>query len=157
MGETMTRVQLDEKGLVPAIAQNASSGEVIMLGYMSPGSIKRTLEGGDVWFYSRSRSDLWHKGELSGKLHEGAVRRHGLRRRHAPHQGRAGGARSAIPGIQPASSPASILFPISRRRKPAQASWKSYSPRYRTASVNVRRAATRPGCWKRASTVSARR
>ena len=66
MGETMTRVQLDEKGLVPAIAQNASSGEVIMLGYMSPGSIKRTLEGGDVWFYSRSRSDLWHKGELSG-------------------------------------------------------------------------------------------
>ena len=66
MGETMTRVQLDEKGLVPAIAQNASSGEVIMLGYMSPGSIKRTLEGGEVWFYSRSRSDLWHKGELSG-------------------------------------------------------------------------------------------
>ena len=62
----MARVQLDEKGLVPAIAQNASSGEVIMLGYMSPGSIKRTLEGGDVWFYSRSRSDLWHKGELSG-------------------------------------------------------------------------------------------
>ena len=62
----MTKVQLDEKGLVPAIAQNASSGEVIMLGYMSPGSIKRTLEGGDVWFYSRSRSDLWHKGELSG-------------------------------------------------------------------------------------------
>ena len=37
-----------------------------MLGYMNPGSIKRTLEGGDVWFYSRSRSDLWHKGELSG-------------------------------------------------------------------------------------------
>ena len=62
----MTKVQLDEKGLVPAIAQNASSGEVIMLGDMSPGSIERTLEGGDVWFYSRSRSDLWHKGELSG-------------------------------------------------------------------------------------------
>ena len=62
----MTKVQLDDKGLVPAIAQNASTGEVIMLGYMNPGSIKRTLEGGDVWFYSRSRSDLWHKGELSG-------------------------------------------------------------------------------------------
>ena len=62
----MTKVQLDEKGLVPAIAQNADSGEVIMLGYMSPGSINRTLEGGDVWFYSRSRSDLWHKGEVSG-------------------------------------------------------------------------------------------
>ena len=59
-------IQLDEKGLVPAIAQNAATGKVIMLGYMSPGSIKRTLEGGDVWFYSRSRSDLWHKGEVSG-------------------------------------------------------------------------------------------
>ena len=61
-----TTVQLDEKGLVPAIAQNADSGEVIMLGYVSPGSLKRTLEGGDVWFYSRSRADLWHKGEVSG-------------------------------------------------------------------------------------------
>lgn len=60
------RVRLDEKGLVPAIAQNATTGEVIMLGYMSPGALKRTLEGGDVWFYSRSRADLWHKGEVSG-------------------------------------------------------------------------------------------
>ena len=62
----MVQVKLDEKGLVPAIAQNAESGEVLMLGYMSPGSMKRTLEGGDVWFYSRSRADLWHKGEVSG-------------------------------------------------------------------------------------------
>ena len=37
-----------------------------MLGYMTPGTMKRTIEGGDVWFYSRSRSDLWHKGEVSG-------------------------------------------------------------------------------------------
>ena len=59
-------IQLDGKGLVPAIAQNAATGEVIMLGYMSPGSLKRTLEGSDVWFYSRSRADLWHKGEVSG-------------------------------------------------------------------------------------------
>ena len=59
-------IQLDERGLVPAIAQNAATGEVIMLGYMNPGSLKRTLEGGDVWFYSRSRADLWHKGEVSG-------------------------------------------------------------------------------------------
>ena len=62
----MAEIQLDEQGLVPAIAQNATTGEVIMLGYMNPGSIKRTLEGGEVWFYSRSRSDLWHKGEVSG-------------------------------------------------------------------------------------------
>ena len=62
----MAEIQLDEKGLVPAIAQNASTGEVIMLGYMNPGSLKRTMEGLDVWFYSRSRADLWHKGEVSG-------------------------------------------------------------------------------------------
>ena len=62
----MAKLQLDEKGLVPAIAQNADTGEVIMLGYMSPGALKRTLEGGEVWFYSRSRADLWHKGEVSG-------------------------------------------------------------------------------------------
>jgi phosphoribosyl-ATP pyrophosphohydrolase/phosphoribosyl-AMP cyclohydrolase len=59
-------IKLDEKGLVPAIAQNADTGEVIMLGYMSPGTLKRTLDSRDVWFYSRSRSDLWHKGEMSG-------------------------------------------------------------------------------------------
>ena len=62
----MVDIQLDNNGLVPAIAQNAETDEVIMLGYMNPGSIKRTLEGKDVWFYSRSRSDLWHKGEVSG-------------------------------------------------------------------------------------------
>ncbi|MBI4298258.1 MAG: bifunctional phosphoribosyl-AMP cyclohydrolase/phosphoribosyl-ATP diphosphatase HisIE [Chloroflexi bacterium] len=59
-------LQLDEKGLIPAIAQDANTREVLMLGYMNPGSLKRTLEGEDVWFYSRSRSDLWHKGEVSG-------------------------------------------------------------------------------------------
>ena len=62
----MVDIQLDDKGLVPTIAQNADTGEVIMLGYMNPGSLKRTLEGGEVWFYSRSRADLWHKGEVSG-------------------------------------------------------------------------------------------
>jgi phosphoribosyl-ATP pyrophosphohydrolase/phosphoribosyl-AMP cyclohydrolase len=61
-----TTVQLDDNGLVPAIAQHADTGQVLMLGYVSQGSLKRTLEGGDVWFYSRSRSDLWHKGEVSG-------------------------------------------------------------------------------------------
>ncbi len=59
-------VQLDENGLVPAIAQDARTKDVIMLGYMNPGALKRTMEGGDVWFYSRSRSDMWHKGEVSG-------------------------------------------------------------------------------------------
>ena len=62
----MPTVLLDEKGLAPAICQHAETGEVIMLGYINPGALKRTLEGGEVWFYSRSRSDLWHKGEVSG-------------------------------------------------------------------------------------------
>ena len=59
-------VKLNEHGLVPAIAQDINTGQVLMLGYMNPGSLKRTLEGGQVWFYSRSREDLWHKGEVSG-------------------------------------------------------------------------------------------
>src|SRR3990172_4812544 len=59
-------IKLDGRGLVPAIVQDANTGQVLMLGYMNPGSIKRTLEGGQVWFYSRSREELWHKGETSG-------------------------------------------------------------------------------------------
>ena len=59
-------VKLNEQGLVPAIAQDINTGQVLMLGYMNPGSLKRTMEGIKVWFYSRSREDLWHKGEVSG-------------------------------------------------------------------------------------------
>ena len=62
----MPTVLLDDKGLAPAICQNIETGEILMLGYVTPGALKRTLEGGEVWFYSRSRSDLWHKGEVSG-------------------------------------------------------------------------------------------
>ena len=60
------KVKLNEQGLVPAIAQDVDTGQVLMLGYMNPGSLKRTVEGTQVWFYSRSREDLWHKGEVSG-------------------------------------------------------------------------------------------
>ena len=60
------KVKLNEQGLLPAIAQDANTGQVLMLGYMNPGSLKRTVEGTQVWFYSRSREDLWHKGEMSG-------------------------------------------------------------------------------------------
>ena len=49
---------LDGKGLIPAIAQDSESGEVLMLGYMNPGTIKRTIEGTQVWFYSRTRDCL---------------------------------------------------------------------------------------------------
>ena len=59
-------LKLDEKGLIPAIIQDADSGEVLMLGYMNEEALRRTLSGEDVWFYSRSRQELWHKGETSG-------------------------------------------------------------------------------------------
>ena len=59
-------IRLDGRGLVPAIVQNAETGQVLMLGYMNPASIQRTVEGGRVWFYSRSREELWQKGETSG-------------------------------------------------------------------------------------------
>ena len=61
-------LKFDDKGLIPAIVQDAWNGEVLMLGYMNKESLKRTLASGDVWFYSRSRQELWHKGETSGNF-----------------------------------------------------------------------------------------
>lgn len=59
-------LNFDEKGLIPAIAQDANTGEVLMLAYMNEESLRRTLSSGQAWFYSRSRQELWHKGETSG-------------------------------------------------------------------------------------------
>lgn len=59
-------LKLDEKGLIPAIIQDADSGEVLMLGYMNEESLRKTFETRQVWFYSRSRQELWHKGATSG-------------------------------------------------------------------------------------------
>ena len=60
------QVQLDDKGLVPAIAQDAKTGQVLMMAYMDAEALRRTLESGQAWFYSRSRRELWHKGATSG-------------------------------------------------------------------------------------------
>ncbi len=54
--------------LVPAIIQDASGLRVLMLGYMNQESLKKTLEDGKVWFYSRSKQRLWQKGEKSGNF-----------------------------------------------------------------------------------------
>ena len=62
----MDDIKFDEKGLVPAVIQDADTGEVLMLGYMNREALDKTLSGEDVWFYSRSRQELWHKGETSG-------------------------------------------------------------------------------------------
>ena len=53
-------------GLVPAVVQDATSHEVLMVAYMNAESLRRTLETKRTWFYSRSRRELWPKGETSG-------------------------------------------------------------------------------------------
>lgn len=59
-------VKFDEKGLVPAIVQDATTYEVLTLAYMNKDSLQKTMETGETWFYSRSRQELWHKGATSG-------------------------------------------------------------------------------------------
>ena len=54
--------------LIPAVVQEASTGQVLMLAYMNKESLKRTLESGYTWFWSRSRQELWNKGPTSGHL-----------------------------------------------------------------------------------------
>jgi phosphoribosyl-ATP pyrophosphohydrolase/phosphoribosyl-AMP cyclohydrolase len=62
----MTEIRFNDDGLVPAIVQDARTRRVLMLAYMNRESLKRTLESGETWFWSRSRDSLWHKGETSG-------------------------------------------------------------------------------------------
>jgi phosphoribosyl-ATP pyrophosphohydrolase/phosphoribosyl-AMP cyclohydrolase len=59
-------VRFDERGLVPAIVQDARTREVLTLAYMNEESLRRTLAAGETWFWSRSRAQLWHKGATSG-------------------------------------------------------------------------------------------
>lgn len=54
--------------LIPAIVQQAGTGEVLMLAYMNRESLQKTLETGYTWFWSRSRQELWNKGATSGNL-----------------------------------------------------------------------------------------
>jgi phosphoribosyl-ATP pyrophosphohydrolase/phosphoribosyl-AMP cyclohydrolase len=62
----LVKLKLDAKGLLPAIVQDADNGDVLMLGFMNEEALRRTLTSGEVWFYSRSRQELWHKGATSG-------------------------------------------------------------------------------------------
>ncbi len=62
----MNNLIFNEKGLIPAVVQDADTGEVLMLGYMNQEALQRTMAEDEVWFYSRSRQELWHKGETSG-------------------------------------------------------------------------------------------
>jgi phosphoribosyl-AMP cyclohydrolase len=65
---TLERVRFDEHGLVPAIIQEESTKQVLMLGYMDAEAVRRTLESGRVTFWSRSRQEYWRKGDTSGHV-----------------------------------------------------------------------------------------
>jgi phosphoribosyl-ATP pyrophosphohydrolase/phosphoribosyl-AMP cyclohydrolase len=62
------RIRWDERGLVPAIIQDAASKEVLMMAYMNEESLDRSFKTGETWFWSRSRGELWHKGATSGHI-----------------------------------------------------------------------------------------
>jgi phosphoribosyl-AMP cyclohydrolase / phosphoribosyl-ATP pyrophosphohydrolase len=66
MNNLCSSLKFDEQGLVPAIIQDAATGEVLMMAYMNSESLAKTLETRETWFWSRSRSELWHKGATSG-------------------------------------------------------------------------------------------
>jgi phosphoribosyl-AMP cyclohydrolase / phosphoribosyl-ATP pyrophosphohydrolase len=68
-------VKYDAQGLVPAIIQDATTREVLMVGYMNEESLALTVQSGQAWFWSRSRQELWHKGATSGHyLHVREIR-----------------------------------------------------------------------------------
>ena len=58
------------EGLIAAILQHAQTGEVLMLGWMNAEALARTIESGEAWFWSRSRGELWHKGDTSGQVQQ---------------------------------------------------------------------------------------
>jgi phosphoribosyl-AMP cyclohydrolase (EC 3.5.4.19) len=68
MQGTTVDLAFDEQELLPAIAQDVDGGVVLMLAYVSPEAVERTRETGEAHYYSRSRDELWHKGESSGNV-----------------------------------------------------------------------------------------
>ena len=61
-------LKFDPSGLLPAIVQDADTGQVLMMAWMNAESLRLTLSRGETWFWSRSRQALWHKGGSSGNL-----------------------------------------------------------------------------------------
>ncbi len=68
--ETGTRFapKFDENGLLPVVATDAETGDVVMLAYMNAEALTRTIETGEAYYWSRSRQELWRKGETSGNV-----------------------------------------------------------------------------------------
>ena len=68
MKALLPQIKYDVNGLVPAIVQDISTSQVLMLAYMNEESLRLTLERRETYFWSRSRKQLWHKGETSGNI-----------------------------------------------------------------------------------------
>lgn len=68
--EIVREIKFDGNGLVPAIAQQHDSGEILMMAWMNAESVIETLDTGRVCYWSRSRQSLWRKGETSGQVQE---------------------------------------------------------------------------------------
>lgn len=68
MSNWLDEIHWDEKGLAPAIAQDAASGRILMVAWMNRESLAQTAEKGEAVYWSRSRNRLWHKGEESGHV-----------------------------------------------------------------------------------------
>ena len=68
MGSNSIRIKFDEQGLVPAVLQDATTGQVLMVAWMNEEALRRTQETGQAHFWSRSRQELWHKGATSGNF-----------------------------------------------------------------------------------------
>jgi phosphoribosyl-ATP pyrophosphohydrolase/phosphoribosyl-AMP cyclohydrolase len=66
--ETFLHLKFDERGLIPAIVQDAETGQVLMMAYMNQEALQATLASGETVFWSRSRGELWHKGATSGNV-----------------------------------------------------------------------------------------
>lgn len=66
--DILNRVRFDRDGLLPAIIQEESTQQVLMLGYMDAEALRRTLTSGRVTFWSRSRQEYWRKGDTSGNV-----------------------------------------------------------------------------------------
>jgi phosphoribosyl-AMP cyclohydrolase len=68
MNANLPTPHFDERGLIPAIVQDAESGQVLMMAWMNSESLALTLATGETHFWSRSRQELWHKGATSGNV-----------------------------------------------------------------------------------------
>lgn len=65
---SIDELSFDERGLIPAVVQQYDTGDVLMVAWMNAESLRLTQETGLTWFWSRSRKELWNKGETSGNV-----------------------------------------------------------------------------------------